>query len=88
MRKQDLIAIIVLGVVFAALGIFLAGNMFTPISQSYSESSTPAPIESGFDEQGVEYMQIDQLRDYTVIVDGVETSKNLAPFTPLDQLGN
>lgn len=80
MRKQDLIAIIVLAVVFGAIGILAVNSLSTPPSDRYELTEEPEPIPAGYSEEGLEYMRSGDLFDFTVRVDGVEANKNQAPF--------
>lgn len=88
MEKKDVLAIIILGLVFTAFGLAFVNTLFSTPEENYTETASPEPIAPGYDETGIDYLQSDEITDYTVVVDGVEGAKNPVPFMPLDDLNN
>lgn len=80
MRKQDLLAIIVLAIVVALIGVLMVDSLTTPPSERYELSEEPQPIPEGYSQEGLEYMRSGDLFDFTVTVDGETADKNPTPF--------
>lgn len=80
MRKQDLAAVVVLAIVLSMIGVFAVNSFTSSPSEKYTKTEEPDQIPEGFSEEGLEYMRDGDLFDFTVTVNGAETSKNQTPF--------
>lgn len=80
MKKQDLIAVIVLALIVTTLGVMASNRLFSPPSEGVTLSTEPEAIGPEFNREGIEYLIGDGVNDFTVKVNGLEASKNPTPF--------